>query len=150
MRDGCGPGKGARLKSETRDSSSMLSLLNGYRARRARSTSLPGNIGKYAARRIPVFDARNRLFADFQRLLQHVRVILCPSPVGGKSSAGAKDRAKRTQMLAASKTGKHRFSGEMRTFRSVPGSDVKPFFTKRTQMKKDAGLLQQTAKPRVI
>ena len=151
--DGRWQWKDTRLKGGALDSSPMLSLLNGYRARRS-STSLPGCIGRFAAGRMAARDERLRLLTsaatDFQRLLQRVRVIVRPSPVAGNGSAGAKGRAKRTQMLAASKTGKHRFSGDIRTFRPVPGSGVKPFFTKRTQMKKDAGLLQQTAKPRVI
>ncbi len=96
----------------------------------------------------PGWDAWNKTMA--YKIVILYLMILRPSPVGGKSSAGAKGRAKRTQMLAAFRAGKHRFSMGIQTFRPVLGSGVKPFFTKRTQMKKDAGLLQQTAKPRVI
>ena len=49
-------------------------------------------------------------------------MIQCPSPVVGNSPAGTKDVSKRTQMMVASETGKHRFSAGMRTFRSVLGS----------------------------
>ena len=46
-----GKRKRPRLKSETLDSSTMLSLLNGYRARRSRSTSLLDCIGRFMDRR---------------------------------------------------------------------------------------------------
>ncbi len=80
-RDGRRQEKKARLKSETPGSSTVLSLLNDYRARRSRSTSLPDRIGRLNERRKAVFDARIRLFADFQRFLQPVHVVLSPHAV---------------------------------------------------------------------
>ena len=152
-RDGCRPGKDARLKSETLDARSMLSLLNGYRARRS-STSLPGCIGRFAAGRMAARDERLRLLTsaatDFQRLLQRVRVIVRPSPVAGNGSAGAKGRAKRTQMMAVSRTEKHRISTGIRTFRSAWGPVAKHVFTKRTQIEKNASRRQQAANSQVI
>ena len=146
--DGRWQWKDTRLKGGALDSSPMLSLLNGYRARRlstSRSTPLPGRIGMFAARRIAVFDARKRLLNNFQCLLENVRVILNPSPVTVNSSVGTKGVAVRTQMMAGSRTGKHCFSAEIGTFRFHPGTMKKHVFTKRTQIEKNAFLHQQAA-----
>ena len=145
-RDGYRPGKDERLKSETLGSSFMLSLLNGYRARRS-STSLPGCIGRFVAARMAALDERFRLLTsaatDFQCFLQPVRVFFRPSPVAGNGSAGAKSRAKRTQMMAAFRTGKHRFSAEIRTFRSAWRSGENTLFceTNPNREKRDSAAI---------
>jgi hypothetical protein len=128
----------------------MLSLLKGYRARRSRSTSLLDGVGRFTKRRLAALDERFRLLTSaataFQRFLQPVRMILYPSPVSGSGCAARKGVAKRTQMMDASKTEKHRFSEGMRTFRFQSSLRENHVFAKRTQIEKIESLHQQTAK----
>ncbi len=112
-REGRRQEKDARLNNETLASSTMLSLLNGYRARRSRSTSrstsLPGCFRRFAERRIAALDERFRLLTTSYmagvggyRLSASLAACPhdfapgtpCPNPVAGNSSAGAKDVAK--------------------------------------------------------
>ena len=78
-RDGRRQEKDVRLKSSTLDSSIVLSLLNGYRARRSRSTSLLDCIGRFTERRMAELDERFRLLTSAatnrQRIAQQAHLL---------------------------------------------------------------------------
>ena len=91
-RDGRRQEKEARLKSETPGSSAMLSHLNGYRARRSRSTSLFDCIGRFTERRMAALDEQFRLLTsaatDSRRIAQHARLLTSAATVVGRFSPG--------------------------------------------------------------
>ena len=129
------PGKSDRMTPTTDCNCTLAGMA------RSRSTSLPDCIGRFTERRKGVFRCAIPLFCGLSAPLAacphgFAPLIMCPSPVAGNGSAGTKDVAKRTQMMAASKTGKHRFSTVIRTSRPAWGPVKKHVFTKRTQIEK--------------